>query len=326
MKTIRFGLGTLALLAGLTAGPRRTAADSSNGQAPLAPAAPASGVAFDLTLWNGSPYIDVNIEGATGRFLFDTGANTSGIDGAWLRTSGVPYSTGATLSLTGTTGITETPTIFLSRFDLADGYFSHPSFVVENFSDFGEPGGEPEAGLLGMDLLSAYAVTLDLAHARAVLMLESERPAPAPNETALPLDLWSTGVPTVTANLSGVQLPCRLDTGSAYIVDRPYLDVNEATVSALERAGITLIQTGSVAVAGVTGTETLPLLEAEWSRNPALSLAVGPVTIQGIVLVVHTDGTLDVSTPVALAGAPVIGQLGTFRIDPFDDQLWITNP
>lgn len=329
MNRARALVGTLGVVGALSLSWQSARADSPDPtSAPGSGTAPATssstGAACDLTLWNGSPFIDLTIDGVTGRFLFDTGANISGVDAGWLRSSGISYSNGLSMTLGGTTGILTTPTAIVDRLEVGHGFFSWPSFLVEDFSGFGWVSGRPQAGLLGMDFISAYAVTLDLSNGRATLALANERPAPSPGETSLDLDLTTTRVPTVTARIAGIDVPCRLDTGNAYFDPRPFVDVNRAMVDTLERAGIVLVQTGTVAVAGVSGTQILPLLEGAAWKGP-IGLSVGPVDVPGIVLVVHDQGTLAIDTPIALAGTPVLSRLGTFRIDPFDKKLWVSS-
>jgi hypothetical protein len=319
---VLLSLGALVWV--LVAATTRTLAQDASGSTPDGVASVPSalpGAAYTLTLWNGSPYLDLSIDGVPGRFLFDTGANVSGIDRSWLADSGIAWTSGVSGSLGGTTGDLALPSANLDRLDLGHGFFSSPTLYVEDFSGFGRPGGEAQAGLLGMDFIACYAVTLDLANGRASVALANERPAPSSDEVGLPLDL-SKNLPTVTASLSGTSVPCRLDTGDAYLDPRPFVDVNRATVNALVAAGVDLVETGTISVAGVSGVETLPLLEASDPTQP-LELVVGPVRIQGAVLVVHDQGTLAEDAPLALAGAGILSRLGTFRIDPFDQRLYL---
>jgi len=120
--------------------------------------------------------------------------------------------------------------------------------------------------------------------------------------------------------IGGVTVPTRLDTGASYEDDLPYLDVNRATVSALEAAGVKLAPRGSITVAGVSGPETLPLLAAADPSAP-LTASFGPASIPGVVLVVHDQGTLATPEPLALAGAKLLARLGTFTLDPFAGEL-----
>src|SRR5690349_6057964 len=123
------------------------------------PASRAPSVA--LTLWNGSPYLDLTIGGARGRFLLDTGANTSGVDRAWLEAARLTSASMGGATVGGTTGAVAAGRAVLPRFDLGHGFFDQPVFVVEDLSSFAKPGGEPQAGILGTDFLASYAVTLD---------------------------------------------------------------------------------------------------------------------------------------------------------------------
>ncbi|MBI4615438.1 MAG: hypothetical protein HY720_17605, partial [Planctomycetes bacterium] len=71
-------------------------------------------------------------------------------------------------------------------------------------------------------------------------------------------------------------------------------------------------------VVGIAGPERLEIYTAD-----GLRLELGPVTVDGVKLVVHESGTLAVRTPLALAGASVLSRLGRMTLDPFDRLLWI---
>jgi hypothetical protein len=177
-----------------------------------------------LTVAHGSPYIDLTLSGVTGRFLLDTGANVSGVDRSWLASSGVLVRPGPSTSVGGTTGVSvAVPTVGLDRVDLGRGYFANPVFLSQDFSGFSWPGSEPQAGLIGTDFLSSYAVTLDLAHATASFALWNERTPLGPNDAAIRLD-YPLNLPTTDVTLGGLTIPCRLDSGASYQDDSPYLD------------------------------------------------------------------------------------------------------
>src|SRR5579883_3505156 len=93
------------------------------------------GRTYPLSFLDSSPYIDLSVPGyqwdVTGTFLFDTGANISGVDGQWLTTSGVVWRSGMPTTVGGTTGNSSVSTAVLESLSLGDGYFVNPSFLVE---------------------------------------------------------------------------------------------------------------------------------------------------------------------------------------------------
>lgn len=285
---------------------------------PVAAPPPPRPVLYDLVLSHGAPFVDLTIGGARGRFLVDTGANISGVDKGWLEAARITSGTGPTSTITGTTGNLVVSTAVLPRMDIGHGFFNEPVFKVQDFSRFAKPGGEPQSGLIGTDFLNCYAITLDFAGKKAAFALQRER-EPLRDEALVPLD-YHLNMPTVGVELAGLALTCRLDTGASYLRDAPFLDVNKATVAALEAAGVKLKQRGTIRIAGVGGSESLSLLEAEEPNKP-LVLSVGPARIEGVILVVHGRGTLAIAKPIALAGSTMLARLGRLTIDPFERRL-----
>jgi hypothetical protein len=276
---------------------------------------------YPLSFLDSSPYIDLSFTGvsAPATFLFDTGANVSGIDGVWLSTSGVSWHSGLSTSAGGTTGNLYVSTAILDRLDLGNGFFANPSFLIEDFTHFISPAGKTQVGLLGTDFISCYAVTLDYANQQVTLALPSERGAPPAFGTAVPVT-YPFRLPTVPVTLGSVSVSCRLDTGDSYADSRPLLDVNQRTVDALGASGVTFHSAGWITVAGVSGQENLSLLEADLG----LALGLGGASIPGIVLVVHDQGTLaQEPSAVALAGSSLLARFGSLTLDPFDKKLWI---
>jgi hypothetical protein len=281
------------------------------------------GHVYPLTFLDSSPYIDLSFPGmqqgssVTGTFLFDTGANVSGVDGRWL-SKGVHWRQGALATVAGTTGVLRAQTAVLDSLSLGSGYFVSPTFLVEDFTHFISPTGKTQVGLLGTDFISRYAITLDYAKGQVTVALQSEV-GPAPSSEPVPVT-YPFRLPTATVNLGGASIACRIDTGNSYQDTRPLLDVNQAAVTALNAAGILLSATGYITVAGVTGQQDLALLEADGG----LSLTIGSVTLSDVVLVYHDQGTLaQESSPLVLAGSSLLSRFGRFTLDPFAGKLWI---
>ena len=277
-----------------------------------------------LSFLDSSPYIDLTFAGAQGpaTFLFDTGANVSGVDGSWLSSSGVTWWSGMPMTAAGTTGNLSVKTAILSRLDLGNGFFTNPSFLIEDFTHFTSPAGKTQVGLLGTDFISCYAVTLDYANHQVTLALPGERGPPPAFGAAVPVT-YPFRLPTVPVSLGSVSVSCRLDTGDAYQDPRPLLDVNQRAVDALKASGVTFHLAGLITVAGVSGQENLSLLEAD----RGLTLGVGGASIAHVILVVHDRGTLaQEPSALALAGSSLLSRFGSLTLDPFDRKLWIGSP
>jgi len=275
---------------------------------------------LDLVLHHGATYLELEVGGARGLFLLDTGANTSGVDGAWLEASGARHRPGERTTVGGTTGPIQLETAVFERLDLGSGFFRDARLCVQDFGGFSRPGGRPQAGLLGTDLLNSYRVTVDYRARSVRLALRGERTPPPPGLAATTVT-YDRGLPTANVRVGGVDLPCRLDSGASYRTERLFLDVNRAAVAALRAAGRALVRDGSIGVVGVGGPARLPLLTGPPGAPLALDLA--GVRLEGVVLVVHDRGTLAVDRPLTLASASVLARLGRFVLDPFDRLLWV---
>jgi len=271
---------------------------------------------YPLVLFNDATYVELAVGEARGLFLFDTGANTSGIDGGWLAKAGVRGTFEDGGQLAGTTGVRRVQKVVLPRLGLGTGYFLEPRFVVSDYRAFAHPPAGRQVGLLGTDLLVNYEVSIDYRARRARLALRNERRERSGAWQATGLT-YPLNLPTVNARLGGVDMPCRLDSGASYLEDRPYLDGNVAALRALRAAGHELHQVGSLRVRGVTGGQTLKLYQG------GLSLEVGPRRIDDVILVVHPSGSLARKDPLLLAGGTIISRWERVVLDPFDRLLWL---
>ena len=251
-------------------------------------------------------------------FLLDTGANTSGIDGGWLKAEGIEVREGEATRVGGTTGPVQARRVILSRFDLGRGFFRDASLLRQDFSRFQAPGGR-QAGLIGTDFLNRYRLTFDYGAERVRLELRHERGELPPGLVATTLR-FPNRLPTVNVRVAGLDFPCRLDSGACYLRDDPLLDVNQAALEALKAAQIPLESAGSLQVRGVGGAETLPL----WRVRGGFAL--GPVELPEVTLVVHRRGTLAGKEPLALASGTLLARFELLVLDPFDGLLWLKRP
>lgn len=288
-------------------------------------AAPVASGVYALVLKDGAPYMELEVGGARGLFLVDTGANTSGVDRGWLERSGARWRQGKGTTIAGTTGALSVDTCVLDRLDLGRGFFRDAVLTLQRYDGFAPPApGRPQAGLLGTDLLARYQVWFDWPNARLELRLPGERQPPPPGHEAVAC-AWPINLPTVGVRLGGLGLPCRLDTGATYLTATPRLDVNQAAVDALRARGVTLVAAGSITVRGVAGPERREVLRGEGPEG--LVLELGPARIEGVELVVHGSGTLaGRGYPLALAGATLLSRLHRLVFDPFDQLLWVPIP
>lgn len=268
---------------------------------------PRAGRSEPIVLFRNAPYVHLTLGDKRGLFLFDVGANTSGVDADWLRDA--RHVRGGESAVAGTTGTLTASEATFDRLDLGHGGFARPRFLVQSFAHFDHPPEGRQAGLLGTDFIGAYCTTIDYRARTVTLELRGQRP---PRSGGVPLT-FPLNLPTAEVRVGGVAMPCRLDSGAAYIDDRPFLDVNAAAARALGG----LRKTGEIHVAGVSGPETLDLLEGD------LVLEIAGAQVEGVVLVLHSQGTLAVETPLALAGGNLLARLGRVTIDPFDGRLYV---
>lgn len=268
---------------------------------------PRAGRTEPVVLFRNAPYLPLTLGDRRGLFLFDVGANTSGVDAEWLR--GTRHVRGGESSVAGTTGTLTASEATFDRLDLGHGWFERPRFLVQSFAHFDHPPEGRQAGLIGTDLIGSFCTTIDYRTRTVTLELRGQRP---PRAGGAPLTL-PLNLPTAEIRVGGAAMPCRLDSGASYIDDRPFLDVNEAAARVV---GATH-KTGEIHVVGVSGPETLDLLEGD------LALEIAGARIEGVVLVVHRTGTLAGPDPLALAGGNLLSRLGRVTIDPFDGKLFV---
>lgn len=318
--------GALAALVAASLVASQASAPAQDGPATGRPVAAAvDSRVYALVLKDGAPYIDLRMGASSGLFLVDTGANTSGVDRAWLEESGAGWRPGRTTTVGGTTGAVRVDTCVLERLDLGAGFFRDAGFTLQSYAHFSPPvPGRPQAGLLGTDFLARYQLAFDWPNARLELRLGHERLPPPPGHEAVAC-AWPINLPTVGVRVGGLGLPCRLDTGATYLTRDPRLDVNPAAVEALRARGATLLPAGHITVRGVSGAERLELLRG--AGEDGLVLELGPARVEHVVLVVHPSGTLASRPyPLALAGATLLARFHRLVFDPFDHLLWVPIP
>ena len=241
-------------------------------------------VVHEAVLLDGAPYIEIPVGGVRGLFLFDTGANVSGVDADWLAANRIPYRTTDGGWVAGTTGSIPVTKAVFDRIDLGHGFFSDAVFNLQSFRHFAQPPGRQQIGLLGTDFINCYAVRFDYPRRRIELSLAGERLRPPATWVGVPVE-YPYRLPTVRVRVGGVSIPCRLDSGATYRESRVHLDVNRAAYDAIRRAGVRLRRMGSIGVVGISGPEQLPLYEG--TNTNGIGLDFGPRRLSRVVLVVH---------------------------------------
>ena len=292
---------------------------AAHGQEGVAPVE--SSCDYDLITFRGASYVQLELGGARGVFLFDTGANGSAVDRNWVHREEIPFEPAGSVGVQGTTGSMQVARARFERLDLGTGYFLQPVFNLQDFSKFRSPEEGPQVGLLGSDFINRYRTTIDYQGRRVRMALKHER-RPLDREAWVPHTLtYRNRIPVINVNVGGLDVPCKLDTGAGTIDERPLLDCNVALVRALRAAGHELVERGSIYVVGASGPETLRLLGGP--DGAPLVMRVGARTVRDLILVVHGRGTLAIDYPIALASGSLLARLETLVIDPFDNLLWL---
>lgn len=271
----------------------------------------------ELLLLDGAPFVELELGGAKGWFLLDTGANVSGVDRGWLKETGARHELEGSSRLGGTTGSVAVGRARFEELLLGTARFTRSVWLVHDYSGFrAPPEAKRQSGLLGTDFLRSLQVEVDYAARRARFSKKDERPPRSTELTPTALS-WINGHPTVSVRLAGIDIPCRLDSGASYLREGPLLDVNAHVVTALRAAGVELREAGTITVRGVAGPRTLGLLQG------GLTLELGALRLEDVTLVVHEQGSLSVDGPLGLASASVLGKAGRWVLDPFDHLFWV---
>jgi hypothetical protein len=275
MRWIPLTLGALgALLLVLAPGAELSLAARPLPQEPLA----CLGETRSLIVSSGMPYTPVRVQGRTGFFVVDLGADGSAISpdtflgGAAGKVavgagSGGGNSAAGAGSAAGGAGGAAGPVPLpgsSDRFAGVDffGPWAPLRLSVQDHS--GIRGPLPQAGLIGTDLLNGHAITLDYANGllrrataegfcsdgelrRAGFLPLSSRDYYGTNIAALrcpaaPRRGGCPNIPTIPLRIGSVGAVAQVDTGYADGLRPPSMNINRALLQRLERAGLPLIR------------------------------------------------------------------------------------
>lgn len=157
-------------------------------------------------LVNNLPVVQATVDGHTGNFILDTGAEVTLLNQRYFA-GGVPTAptgAGATGTLTRTASYRAGSFVWQSL-RLTD--------IPLTTTDLTHLGAAPLLGLLGADLLGQYAVTLDYPHRLATLQTAAAPPLPPPLVT---LPITRRGhLPVLAVTIAGQSYDVALDSGAS---------------------------------------------------------------------------------------------------------------
>ncbi|MEI6616990.1 MAG: hypothetical protein WCL59_10495 [Cyanobium sp. ELA507] len=339
MRWIPFTLAALgALLLVLAPGAELGLAARPLPQEPLA----CLGETRSLIVSSGMPYTPVRVQGRTGFFVVDLGADGSAISpGTFLEGAAGP------VPLPGSS----------DRFAGVDFFGPWAPLTLSVQDHSGIRGPLPQAGLIGTDLLNAHVITLDYANGllrrataegfcsdgelrRAGFLPLSSRDYYGTSGAVLrcpaaPRRGGCPNIPTIPLRIGSVAAVAQVDTGYADGLRPPSMNINRALLQRLERAGMSPIRepgadlTLSSCVRGeaermlayrLLAGQAVELMGSDGGavrRLPGVTLFLkdSPAAIQ------PCGGIGTWSEPAAQLGASFVND-GTLVVDPFSQRLW----
>jgi len=339
MRWIPLTLGALgALLLVLAPGAELGLVARPLPQEPLA----CLGETRSLIVSSGMPYTPVRVQGRTGFFVVDLGADGSAISpGTFLEGAAGP------VPLPGSS----------HRFAGVDffGPWAPLRLSVQDHS--GIRGPLPQAGLIGTDLLNAHVITLDYANGllhrapaegfcsdgelrRAGFQPLSSRDYYGTSGSALrcpaaPRRGGCPNIPTIPLRIGSVGAVAQVDTGYADGLRPPSMNINRALLQRLERAGLPLIREpgADLTLSSCVRGEVERVLAYRLAAGRAVELVGSDGTavrrLPGVTLflkdspaTIQTCGGIGTwSEPAAQLGASFVND-GTLVVDPFSQRLW----
>ena len=266
MRWIRFTLGALGALLLVFA----TGAELGLGARPLQQEPLAClGETRSLIVSSGMPYTPVRVQGRTGFFVVDLGAEGSAISpgtfvGGVAGLAGGGAGSGGGESASGEGGAAAPVPLpgSSNRFAGVDFFGPWAPLMLSVQDHSGIRGPLPQAGLIGTDLLNQHVITLDYANGllrraraegfcsdgelrRAGFLPLSSRDYYGTSGAALgcpaaPRRGGCPNIPTIPLRIGAVDAVAQVDTGYADGLRPPSMNINRALLQRLERAGVAL--------------------------------------------------------------------------------------
>lgn len=212
-------------------------------------------------------------------FLVDTGASRSALDSAVADALGL--AAGGPVRVQGSAGEVEARSVRVEDLRLGGGAPLALAPTVYDLSGSLAPEGAKIAGILGFDVLKDQAVLVDVAGGRVAFAPTAEALADLAGATVVPFEL-DNGIPRLRAEIDGLPVELRLDTGAA-LGPGPtvFVNVTEAVYERLKAADPTLQPHRHFTATG-TGGATLRLPVVKVAR-----LRLGDVTVEAPQLIVQ---------------------------------------
>ena len=347
MRWLSFTLGALVALLLVLA----PAAELGLGALPL-PQEPLAclGETRSLIVSSGMPYTPVRVQGRTGFFVVDLGADGSAISpGTFL--GGVAGNAGGAAAgpvpLAGSS----------NRFAGVDFFGPWAPLTLSVQDHSGIRGPLPQAGLIGTDLLNQHVITLD--YANGLLRRATAKSFCSDGELRwagfLPFstrDYYGTSgaalrcpaaprrggcpnIPTIPLRIGSVGAVAQVDTGYADGLRPPSMNINRALLRQLESSGVALRREpgADLTLSSCVRGEVERVLAYRLPAGSAVELVGndgGAVRrLAGVTLFLKDSpaaiqacgGIGTWSEPVAQLGASFVND-GTLVADPFSQRLW----
>ena len=298
------------------------------------------GESRSLILSNGMPYIPVRVQGRTGFFVVDLGADGSSISPTTFLGDGVNPA-----PMAGSSNL----------FAGVDFFGAQPPLRLSVQDQSYIRGIVPQAGLIGTDLLRDHGVTLDYANA----VIHRAAPEQFCGEEALRragfLQLTSRGyfgqnpqtltcpvaprpcpnIPTIPVRIGTVLAVAQVDTGYADSQSPPSMNINQALFQKLQAAGVALqaVEGPSLQLTTCVRGQTEAVKRYRLAGDTTVDL-VGDGgqavrRLNGVTLFVKNSpaavrvcgGIGTWSQPAAQLGASFVND-GTLVVDPMGQRLW----
>lgn len=272
--------------------------------APAAAVEPAAAPAGRFVSLRDQIFVPVSISGRRTWALLDTGASASAVDAALADELSLPAA--GTSRVTGTTGTFETRQVRVDS--LVWWGASAPEITVPSYGlgNIAGPEGQPVGVILGFDVLRAFAVDIDFAHAWITLQPRAALDAPS-----MPMDL-ATGIPAIEIELDGsVRCTMRIDTGaSLFDTDDVYVNVVQSTLERLRAERGDMQPSGRLGATGAGGAAV------ELAVYDVASLSLGPLTFARPHLIVQPPaGYFASPDAVGFLGNNLLEKCGRVVID-----------